>query len=500
VDKLAWKGSQSVPNYMNPKYQALLKSTHTAMIKKLMALNAIGSVVFAFQPCIGSTGDDTPIHEDDWDHINETLLEQIKGLWWESFFRNFTMWLHNQLPEKDVSSGEVVLLLNAQGDSFSLDWSKKNLPGSYAKFGQAGHEYQSNYERYRAAAHAPYIYDLQNNLPVRSRAELSGETIWTSSYSGCPDKKAYLQPWNFYAMTQWVATNHLDFWNIQPDAGAGVLDGKLYQPLWKFLNRYSGVRWPWQSRGAWIGFRDGLDCMDTDRFSEKKFGKMPVKQSSDGYPKIVGCDVPTARAIAICKAHTAQNCTIESIKGLCGGAMKQRRMCGINDVSFGNWRSDYGNFITRTSTVDSVGWWRVGPVDQLFGRFARGFANPANTSATIGLRLDTGLFGGLPLKSSDATALTVRIVFFDDKKNGTFSVYYDSQSGSKKLFRAKKQGSGRWREACVTIQDARFRQTGPLGSHVWIINEDTTDDLFDSVEIAQGSPQELAMQGCDYSM
>ena len=34
-----------------------------------------------------------------------------------------------------------MLLLNGQGDSFPLDWIDATLPGSYLKFGQAGHEY-----------------------------------------------------------------------------------------------------------------------------------------------------------------------------------------------------------------------------------------------------------------------------------------------------------------------------------------------------------------------
>ena len=163
---------------------------------------------------------------------------------------------------------------NGQGDSFPLEYVRRNLPGSFLKFGQAGHEFGSNYERYRAAArgrlvpspsitlpfrpscfgsccetptflahrtqtqngfgpdpaslrrtippigpctffqaHAPYVYGLQRGRPVRSRAELSAETCWTMgpfrNASACP------VPWNVYAMVQWLASVHLDFWNLQ---------------------------------------------------------------------------------------------------------------------------------------------------------------------------------------------------------------------------------------------------------------------------------------------
>ena len=93
-----------------------------------------------------------------------------------------------------MAAGELVLLLNAQGSSFSLDWVQQNLPGSFLKFGQTGHEYQSNYERMREAQQVPYTYGLQRGRPVRSRAEMSAETCWTDgpfrNESACP------VPWN----------------------------------------------------------------------------------------------------------------------------------------------------------------------------------------------------------------------------------------------------------------------------------------------------------------
>ena len=124
--------------------------------------------------------------------------------------------------------------------------------------------YQSNYERFRAADAAVSTYALQLGRPVRARAELSGETCWVLGPFTTPSKCPV--PWNIYAMSMWVASAHLDFWNVQPNSlSNAVLTDPVYTPLWKFLNRYSGLRWAWQSKGAWVGFRDGLDAMDVAR-------------------------------------------------------------------------------------------------------------------------------------------------------------------------------------------------------------------------------------------
>ena len=147
--------------------------------------------------------DDTPIHikdgtghrhgAKDFRFVDRALLDAIGGpgsnstsTWWATFFQGFARWLAADAFKPEFVANEMVLLLNAQGASFSLPWIAANTPGSYLKFGQAGHEYQSNYERYRAAAHAPFAFQLQKSSadappsPVRSRAELSGETCWTN--------------------------------------------------------------------------------------------------------------------------------------------------------------------------------------------------------------------------------------------------------------------------------------------------------------------------------
>ena len=44
----------------------------------------------------------------------------------------------------------------------------------------------------------------------------------------------------------------------------------------------------------------------------------------------------------------------------------------------------------------------------------------------------------------------------------------------------------------------RFAGRGPGGADVWLANVDAKDDVFDSVEVAEGKSQDLALASCDW--
>ena len=82
------------------------------------------------------------------------------------------------------------------------------------------------------------------------------------------------------------------------------------------------VRRAWQSPGAWIGFRDGLDGLDTARFPEAQFGALATKAMPDGYPQAACVAGNSALALAICQAHAGQGCAIDQAGALWAGSMK----------------------------------------------------------------------------------------------------------------------------------------------------------------------------------
>jgi hypothetical protein len=228
-----------------------------------------------------------------------------------------------------------------------------------------------------------------------------------------------------------------------------------------------------------------------------------------------------ARAEAICAAHAAQGCAIDSNATLGGGPMLQRRQDGMNDVAFSNWRGDYANFITQLpvgsemtgTTAGTVmadqqpflqtrGWWRVAMAGNasLFGRFARGWKDPGNANSTMALKIDVGMWGGLPLSANATHDLTMRLVFLD-LGTGQFSIHYDSSVADENAGEpivVKKTDSGEWRELCASLISPRFGGSGPSGSDVWITNDDEEDDIFDSLEISKESAAEIAMAGCNW--
>eukprot|EP01047_Picozoa_sp_COSAG01_P033155 COSAG01_NODE_2428_length_7717_cov_5.280126_2_plen_120_part_00 len=118
----------------------------------------------------------------------------------------------------------------------------------------------------------------------------------------------------------------------------------------------------------------------------------------------------------------------------------------------------------------------------------------------MALKIDTGLWGGLPLSSSRSLNLTMRLVFLDHGA-GQFSVHYDGRTAADDASPAvvvKKKGSGEWRELCFELVSPRFGGAGPSGADVWVKNDDKHDDVFDSLEISAESADEIAMNGCDW--
>lgn len=176
----------------------------------------------------------------------------------------------------------------------------------------------------------------------------------------------------------------------------------------------------------------------------------------------------------------------------------------MNDVAFGNWRGNYANFIGEVGTPEKVqtrGWWREGMSNSsFFGRFARGWKDPTDASATMALKIDAGMWGGLPLSSSSKAVsnLTMRLVFLDQGQ-GQFTIHYDTgAAAADKAVVVRKKGSGEWRELCVPLSSPRFGGGGPSGADLWITNDDATDDIFDSLEISELGADEIAMASCNW--
>jgi hypothetical protein len=155
----------------------------------------------------------------------------------------------------------------------------------------------------------------------------------------------------------------------------------------------------------------------------------------------------------------------------------------MNDVGFELIARNYSRFITQIDANEtSVGLWRVGPTDQPYGRYARGFEN-SNGRNRMCFDLDDNFL--LTKKGS----ITLKIIYLD-KGTGKFSVRYDSSSDSDKtVVTITKANSGRWVSKSITIADGAFANKGLRNSDFSLVNEDNEDDVFHMIEVMKSNPK-----------
>ncbi len=265
--------------------------------------------------------------------------------------------------------------------------------------------------------------------------------------------------WATYSHLLWQLTFGVDL----PGLSQPNLINASYAPLYELFNRYAGSIRPPSDEwvGGIIALRDGLDAANTSRFPEAQFGAWG-RNGLDNQARLQKIAAAFARRGA--KEHDPAAAT--------KGAMGSRKRNGTNDVGFRIWQGNYGNgLITQLRPFEtSIGWWGVGPLDQPYGRYARGF-EAASGRTEMAFVLDNRLWGGLPLSRRDAakdlsstaaaaaatTPLTLHVTYFDE--TGGFAVFYDRTHGcARPLSSIKGTGSNRWITATFSILDGYFGQ------------------------------------------
>jgi len=150
----------------------------------------------------------------------------------------------------------------------------------------------------------------------------------------------------------------------------------------------------------------------------------------------------------------------------------------LNDVGWEIYRGNYEHFLEQIDpAATSVGLWRVGPKDQPFGRYARGFEH-ATGKAALFYRFDPRF-----LTSGADRRAEVRVVYFDGG-SGRWALRYHASDGTmKQAAEVQKKNTGRWQEIIVPIDGASFGGQGPRGCDLQLQNPDTEDDIFHLVEV-----------------
>ena len=247
--------------------------------------------------------------------------------------------------------------------------------------------------------------------------------------------------WTTYSHLLWQLTFGVDL----PGLSDVNLLNETYAPLYEKFNRYAGsIRPPaddWV--GGIIALRDGLDAANFSRFPEAQFGAWGSKTES------------VARLRAITAAFAKRGAVERDPEAASGNAFDMRHRNGTNDVGFRIWQGNYGNgLVTQLQPfLTSVGWWGVGPQDQPYGRYARGF-EPTTGRTDMAFVLDERLWGGLPL--STRRSLTLTVTYLDGEGDG-FDIFLDSTSGCNAPTRSiSGTSTGRWITTTLTVTDGHF--------------------------------------------
>jgi len=496
-----------IPDYNDPVWMDRYLNVHRMAEREMVwVLGNYTDLDFTFmQPCPGATGDNTPNHwstNNDPFYINYTTAPYVTCKDDPAWYRN-SRWLVQSLRDDvfahRLNTTDFTLLVNNAGGNtsvFSMNYIVENNWQVYIKRGQEGHQFQSYGERSRLLDDVHWIHHVwPGGKAIRSRGELSNEACWTGwedNWGRLP-RGTVLSPGcqrqrqQMYAMCKFTMTVKMDFWQVGFWRTSNMADDYTLGGMWKMVNRYGGVRWGWQSPGAIIGFRDGLDPQDTERW--------PIAEYGDPYLSAAG---RKPRWEAILATASARGAVIEDLDAAVKSTtLSHRRANAINDVIPNILKDDYGVFMAQRNISNSIGWFnQFGHPDEMMGRFCRGFADPTNPDATIGLELDKGLWGGLPLKSS--RQLTLRVAWIAKHGPGVLHLGYDSFTGPKTL-EINYPSSSLWREVCWRIVDGRFGQA-PNADDIFLRNADGLGEIFDTVEIVDTPNWEdisVHQQGCD---
>jgi len=340
-------------------------------------------------------------------------------------------------------------------------WLQDTYPVSWRKTNLVAQMYQLNAETNSGKiALSELLFGSEGN--IRARGEFGNAVeIPAGWFTEAP-------VWNVYWNCLWMLTYGLDIYNQRP-----VLI-ENYQPhveAFSFFTNHAGNKVPGQSGSAWIALHDGLDVSDKSRFPEAQYGPYSSGTNPDRYAAIAAA-FSAYGARQGDPAHQADQALT---------AIKQTE--ALNDVGNKIWTDNYGVYLRQIDPLGtSQGYWRVGPTDQPYGRFARGFQH-ASGKDRMDFDIDDRFFDNQPLQGK--YPVTIRVVYFD-KGVGQWSLQYDAVGDSNKTaLTVAKTDSGLWKEVSVTVDDAYFGNRSTSNSDIVLTSDDTEDDIFHMIEVTR---------------
>ncbi len=453
------------PDYLNPIYTNYFNRIIGKLADHLASLTPTQRKALAFiQPAFGSTGDQQMLKGNVVSPAGYTITDQqyadicIQGTlrYYEAFnqpeLANIKF-LFNIEDDGGTSTSGPQLFANWYRQHYTVDLRKQQFTVAIG--------FQANNEVVQDTEQRPSFFGLTGKDPDFVRGEFS------KFGDGAIFKENPV--WNYYWTAISTVDRGLDLWEV----GYDVVSTGLYNQAFDFANKYSYYKRPETSPYAFVALRDVLDASDVSRFPVGQYGASSKQNDTIRIRKIEQKFADHGAKVGdMISASTMVN------------AVYLYNSKAMNDVGYQVIARNFSRFITQIDANNtSVGWWRVGPTDQPYGRYARGFENASNKN-----RMSFDLHDDYFLNTPTNKSIEVKIIYLDEGI-GKFSFRYNSTIETDKTAQIfTKTDTKRWVEKIVKIDDGEFLNKGVNNSDFSLVNEDSEDDIFHLVEIKRTSP------------
>jgi len=440
------------PFYLDANYKRFYHRMLGAVARHVDTLpKDVREKVICVQTAEGTTGDEGGYKGSPLDQRYVLPEEQWREFKFEAW-RLFDKLYRDKKPP-------IHVLTNSGNSGQYVEWLLQNMPHWWRKAGNPGHGYQLNNEKNMLAIFDPLVNHPESGVFIRVRSEM--DEMFKGWFQEAP-------VWNMYWLNLWGLHFGLDIFQHQTEAFADP----AHHEGFVFYSRYGGRKDAATSPGAFCALRDGLDAADLERFPAIQYGAGTFRGGGqEGLKRTLNI------AAAFAPYGTVQGDPEKAMTLV----MQNRDAKRMNDVG---WNIEAGNYQRYLTQIDpngsSRGYWRVGPQDQPYGRFARGFDAASGKNAMY-FDIADRFFGGKPLDS--AYPVTVRVVYFDSD-SGSWALKYDANGGKEKTAIAvQNSDTGRWKEVTVKLADAYLGNRGQRGADLVLMNTSKRNTLFHMIEV-----------------
>jgi subtilisin-like proprotein convertase family protein len=448
--------------YLDPEFKIYFEEMVQALGKHLreeIPAHLANNVSFV-RVDTGATGDEEPYEGSDVSSVPAQY--QISANDW----RDYRLWafsVYDQAFQHGTGPQIPLLFQNIEVPAYQteLDWVMTNVTSGFgAKYGGQVRGHHLSESR-----NVPDSFKaLSMDTPFRFFSANEMDQTW---------QKPYFQL-NLKLGMYWCAVEQLNAGMTIWDWSGSVMEGAAVNDIVssaEFFNTWAAELDPPTARGGFCIFHEGLASDDTTKFPTATYGSPATKAN-------------TARYTAICTAYASQGAKMDDLNAATLGQVAQRKdQIGFNDAGWEIWPGNYERFITQMNPDStSKGLWRVNGTlttsSHPYDRFARRF-DSASGRNTMYFDINDNL---LP-----SVGQRVRLsVDYLDRGTGQFALQYDAVGNDQKnAFTVTKTGSNTWKTASAIVTDWAFRNQGPNGSDLILVNLDSDDDIFHKLEVTK---------------